>query len=1431
MLKNRFLLTSIICLILQTSSFAGPESVYLRKLGLNNDDLNKFSQPRHSQVEYNLIPEAFRNHPEIGLIPLYEAPCDNCFELIDKRTETSRVFTKNGSGANHVFVQNSSSALHYLDDNGWWRDKDHRVQVFAPGVYGAIRQSEKFILDLNQKNAEVHTRMGKITFNRNIKLIHQDQYGTIRELGSADWSNYTAGDRGVRIINFYPGVDLIFSFNPSGMETSFILTRKPAMTGGTLIMVQEFDFQHGIAFEKSKINSGKRHDDFRILGNDTALLAIVERAYAFDNDEYSSNLLLEADLENGNVFSVHVPLEWLNDNSRKYPVVIDPVVTTQNTLPLASIAGTRFSAICWTNSCDYFLTVPTPANTTLTNVYSSFEYTASGLCLAQDGGFSIELSTCRYPQAAPGVVTCPLAITNFSCGILNNSMLPDLQSCLPAPQCAQQNLDFTLRFYRCNNDPDPSCGSACIRATQPWIVTVEGRTLELIAMSPTQQLCEGSSVNVIALPMFGVEPYTFAWSPAGVNNDTVSVSPLVNTTYTVNITDVCGNTSAGSSDVNVTPRSNPGFIAIPASPCTGQPLNLQGNGFAPVSSYDWTLPGSSASGGIVQDNKSPTVQYNVPGIYPVTLNFTSGLCVFDSTINLTVLPQAPAQVNLSANPAGAVCPGDFIRFLANTPNGGTAPNYDWYIDGTLVQSGSTDSLVSSAFVNGSLVQVVLTSNSSCTNPSIDTASFFVTLSNTVTPLVSISPDTAVCSGSNIVFTANYSNSGASPALQWFVNGFAVPGANGNTFSHNVVSPDTIIGIQLIPSLTCVTIPFASDSSYVNLLQPFAPSVNISSNPSGAVCTGDTIIFDVQANVSLSSAMFEWFINGVSQGGPSGNPTFTLLNPQHGDSVSVGMSSAHPCLLAPNASDYQLLSVLNAVQPQISLNATPSLNICQGDPLTINATTSGGGNNPAVNWYLNGVLVSQNQSSFSSSTFNDQDVLQAILISSLSCATQTSDSDLVIVNVTPVTIPSISISALNPVNCDGDTISFSAAIVNGGSGAAFHWEVNGMPLANNAPVFSYLAQSGDVIQAFLTPTLNCSGVSQVSSNVINVLTLPSVTPTASINVSPSDSICLGQTVNVNSSYTFGGSNPQLAWTINGLTVSSNTTSFSTDTLRQGDIIQFSMISNQACATEDTVLSNYIRIMVHPPVSGNIVGGGNLCPGSPVQLYAHGFSGNGGPYSFLWNHSLETSDQVTVSPRTSTNYSVQISDNCNILPYVASVNVPVLPGPVSGFNYIPSEPSTLNNAVQFYNTSQLAGSWQWLINDTVIDYSWEPNYIFNQPGEHVVKLITTNSTGCVDSVTYVIVVKEDLSYFFPTAFTPNGDLINDFWSPLGLSLAQCTFQIFDRWGQVIHEGDLSKPWDGRIKGGTNAPEGVYVFRVDLGEKKFDPREVVGRVVLLR
>jgi gliding motility-associated-like protein len=88
-------------------------------------------------------------------------------------------------------------------------------------------------------------------------------------------------------------------------------------------------------------------------------------------------------------------------------------------------------------------------------------------------------------------------------------------------------------------------------------------------------------------------------------------------------------------------------------------------------------------------------------------------------------------------------------------------------------------------------------------------------------------------------------------------------------------------------------------------------------------------------------------------------------------------------------------------------------------------------------------------------------------------------------------------------------------------------------------------------------------------------------------------------------------------------------------------------------------------------------------------------------------------------------------------------------------------------------------------------------------------------------------------FPTAFTPNGDGLNDFFQPVpwaGVKQVDA-FRIYNRFGQMIFDGSGSKRgWDGRLKG-VIQNQGYYIWRFIGMNQRGKQVDEKGIVLLIR
>ncbi len=111
-----------------------------------------------------------------------------------------------------------------------------------------------------------------------------------------------------------------------------------------------------------------------------------------------------------------------------------------------------------------------------------------------------------------------------------------------------------------------------------------------------------------------------------------------------------------------------------------------------------------------------------------------------------------------------------------------------------------------------------------------------------------------------------------------------------------------------------------------------------------------------------------------------------------------------------------------------------------------------------------------------------------------------------------------------------------------------------------------------------------------------------------------------------------------------------------------------------------------------------------------------------------------------------------------------------------------------------------------------------------GNHSISL--PSSIGC-DSL--VLVDVEHYNVYFPTAFSPNGDGVNDRYEVSGnddlMEVLELT--IYDRWGSLLSS---ALDWDG-TDGGRPAAPGIYVYRVRLLMDDGGEREFSGSMMLMR
>jgi gliding motility-associated-like protein len=132
----------------------------------------------------------------------------------------------------------------------------------------------------------------------------------------------------------------------------------------------------------------------------------------------------------------------------------------------------------------------------------------------------------------------------------------------------------------------------------------------------------------------------------------------------------------------------------------------------------------------------------------------------------------------------------------------------------------------------------------------------------------------------------------------------------------------------------------------------------------------------------------------------------------------------------------------------------------------------------------------------------------------------------------------------------------------------------------------------------------------------------------------------------------------------------------------------------------------------------------------------------------------------------------------------------------------------------------------------DGSKADSLIINEYGTYSVTLTTLDT---VLSAGFSITQIDCCHPALPSAFTPNGDGIND---QFGVILRYCEveileFSVYSRWGELMFQAIRpTDRWDGTTMNGTEAPSDIYVYvtRYKVADEEVEKFEK-GDVALLR
>jgi gliding motility-associated-like protein len=216
---------------------------------------------------------------------------------------------------------------------------------------------------------------------------------------------------------------------------------------------------------------------------------------------------------------------------------------------------------------------------------------------------------------------------------------------------------------------------------------------------------------------------------------------------------------------------------------------------------------------------------------------------------------------------------------------------------------------------------------------------------------------------------------------------------------------------------------------------------------------------------------------------------------------------------------------------------------------------------------------------------------------------------------------------------------------------------------------------------------------------------------------------------------------------------------------------------------------------------------------------------GPVSHTYTNVGCYDVSLTVSETGCTNSLTQTSMVC------------VVDDPVANFAFTPQTIDIFDPQIYFDNTSLNATTYSWNFGDGSGSSVENPVHTFpnDEEGEYMICLTALNDYGCESEICKPIIVEEELIFYMPNSFTPDGDAHNQTFKPVftsGFDPYDFNLLIFNRWGEVIWEShDASVGWDGTY-GGEMVQDGTYVWKVEFKVLKNDERMIkTGHVNVIR
>ena len=837
--------------------------------------------------------------------------------------------------------------------------------------------------------------------------------------------------------------------------------------------------------------------------------------------------------------------------------------------------------------------------------------------------------------------------------------------------------------------------------------------------------------------------------------------------------------------------------------------------------YQFTLQGDdgirlSLDGGITWIIGSFIEQNYAVSFRSTATSFPNGICLSGETDLVVEFFQRPADarltlgVTLLSSPFDApqnssICAGQNTSFNA----GNASPGLTWQwevstdngltfspISNNALYSGATNPTLNITNATASMDGYLYRCNVGGACPqAVSTPSAVLNVQGN--PSISQQPSNQTfCEGEAISFSVESPQT--STTFQWqfstdggvtFTNVPSTAPYSGVTSNQLLINPatETMIGYQYRCILNGCSTPITSSAAEIIS----GGAINITVQPMNQdACAGETIVFSIESN---GNSTFEWLVNSGSgfvplTNGPQVNGaatnTLTLSN------VSVNQNgNIYVCIAGGGCSNEVVSSpALLTVGPEVNILQQPAnQSICDGESTSFSINVSG--SNISHQWQLS----SDNGISFT-------DIL-----------------------------PTAPYSGVNTPNLTLDPVGLNL------SGFLFRCVYEG----------------------------DCGGVRESETALLTVSSLPS------FNTQPSDlEACTGSSITLNAS---AGGTVNYQWQISldggasfsNLTDGQGITGATTATLVQNSVPSqwnnaLLQVEIEGCGA--VIISNQSTItLIEGPQINSQTQPEPTCAGETVVFEVeasnvldyqwqintgNGFTDieNGPGINGANTSTLEILD-VPLSYQL-VSFRCIVSGNCtpdtgqSMLLSLKGVplllNVPAPPLICSGGGWYELPVSALGEGISYqWQILNEDGVYEDIVNNPYFRNSETSILGFDANVEINGSTVRGVLDGCGEEIStpgILITILENDPVYIPSAFSPDGDNLNDRFFVYTSENTNISARIFNRWGEELYQwSNVSDAWDGTYLGEA-VQEGVYVYRISYSTA-CESKTIMGTVSLFR